>query len=82
MEKYYRSQDMTRKYQRGLHRAAAHTGPPEMVKSGSTPYFFGLNTVFSPFQNNPKYLDPSYKTDVDIWDCFRKGKTNLKAELS
>ena len=37
--------------------------------------------MFFPFQNNPKYLDPSYKTDLDIWDCFGKGKTDLKAEL-
>ena len=22
------------------------------------------------FQNNPKNLDPSYKTDLDFWDCF------------
>ena len=45
------------------------------------PYFSGYKTVFFPFQNNPKYLDPSYKTDLDIWDCFGKGKTDLKAKL-
>ena len=28
--------------------------------------------VFFPFQNNPIYLDLSYKTDLDIWDCFRR----------
>ena len=22
------------------------------------------------FQNNPKDLDPSYKMDLDLWDCF------------
>ena len=30
-------------------------------------------TVFiwvSPFQNNPKYLDPSYKMDLDIREYF------------
>ena len=35
-------------------------------------YFFGYKMVFFPFQNNPKYLDLSYKTDLDIWDCFRR----------
>ena len=44
-------------------------------------YFSGYKTVFFPFQNNPKYLDPSYKMDLDIWDCFGKGKTDHKAEL-
>ena len=23
-----------------------------------------------PFQNNLKDLDPSFKTDLDLWDCF------------
>ena len=23
-----------------------------------------------PFQNNPKELDPSYKMDLDLWDCL------------
>ena len=23
-----------------------------------------------PFLNNPTDLDPSYKTDIDFWDCF------------
>ena len=27
------------------------------------------------FQNNPKNLDPSYKTDLDLWDCL--GRINL-----
>ena len=27
-----------------------------------------------PFQNNPKDLDPSYKTDLDLWDCFGRKK--------
>ena len=30
------------------------------------PYFFGYKTEFSSFQNNPKDLDPSYKTDLDL----------------
>ena len=25
-----------------------------------------------PFLNNPKDLDPSNKTDLDLWDCFRR----------
>ena len=27
------------------------------------------------FLNSPKYLDPSYRTDLGIWDCFQKRKT-------
>ena len=27
-----------------------------------------------PFLNNPKDLDPSYKTDQDFWDCFGRKK--------
>ena len=30
-----------------------------------------------PFLNNPKYLDPSYKMDLDIWDCFGRKKLHL-----
>ena len=30
------------------------------------PYFLGYKTDFFPFQNNPKDLDPSYKTDLDL----------------
>ena len=37
-------------------------------------YFSGYKTVFFPCQNNPKYLDPSFKIDLDIWDCFRREK--------
>ena len=32
-------------------------------------YFLGYKTDFFSFQNNPKDLDPSYKTDLDLWDC-------------
>ena len=28
-----------------------------------------------PFLNNPKDLDLSYKTDIDLWDCFGRKKT-------
>ena len=34
------------------------------------PYFFGYKTEFFSFQNNPKDLDPSCKTDLDLWDCL------------
>ena len=30
------------------------------------------------FQNNPKNLDPSYKTDLDIWDCLGRVKPVLQ----
>ena len=26
-----------------------------------------MDRVFFPYQNNPKNLDPSYKTDLDLW---------------
>ena len=34
------------------------------------PYLFSYKTEVFPFQNNPKDLDPSYKMDLDFWDCF------------
>ena len=59
------------------------------VLSGKLPYFFSCKTEFFSFQNNPKNLYPSYKTDLDIWDClervylgfFRKGKTCIIVEF-
>ena len=40
-------------------------------RTGSTEAdFFAYKAAFFPFQNNPKYLYLSYKTDLDIWDCF------------
>ena len=30
---------------------------------------------------DPKNLDPSYKMDLDLWDCFRKGKTSIIAKF-
>ena len=33
------------------------------------PYFFGYKTEFLAFQNYPKNLDPSCKTDLDLLDC-------------
>ena len=32
------------------------------------------------FQNNTKYLDLSYKTDLDLWDCL--GKVKLIAKFN
>ena len=39
------------------------------------PYFFGYKTEFFFFQNIPKDLDPSFKTDLDLLDCL--GRVNL-----
>ena len=36
------------------------------------PYFFGYEMGCFSSQNNPKYLDPSYKMDLDFWDCFER----------
>ena len=39
------------------------------------------NIPVLPFLNNPKDLDPSYKMDLDFWDCFgRKEKLHLIKE--
>ena len=35
---------------------------------------FAIIQVLS-FLNNPKDLDPSYKTDLDFWDCLGRIKT-------
>ena len=37
------------------------------------PYIFGYIRGFS-FQNNPKNLDRSYKTDLDLWNCLKRVK--------
>ena len=34
------------------------------------PYFFGYKSEFFSIRNNPNNLDPSYKTDLDLWDCL------------
>ena len=34
--------------------------------SPKIPYFFGYKTELFSFQNNPKNLDLSYKTDLDL----------------
>ena len=35
-----------------------------------------IRRIFS-FQNNPKDLDPSSKTDLDLWDCLGRVKLVL-----
>ena len=35
-----------------------------------------IRRIFS-FQNNQKNLDPSYKTDLDLWDCLGRVKLVL-----
>ena len=41
------------------------------------PYFLvNIDGVLS-FQNNPKNLDPSYKMDLDLWDCLGRVKLVL-----
>ena len=41
------------------------------------PYFFGYKTEFFSFQNNPKDLDPSCKTDLYLLDCLGRVKLVL-----
>ena len=41
-----------------------------MVHTSLIPYFFGYKTGFFSFQNNPKVLDPSCKTDLELWHCL------------
>ena len=33
------------------------------------------------FQNNHKNLDPSYKRDLDLWDCLERVKLVLQQKL-
>ena len=40
-------------------------------------YFFSYKTEFYSFLNSPKNLDPSYKTDLDLWDCLGRVKLVL-----
>ena len=43
-------------------------------QSQGLPYLFGYKTEFVYFLNNPKNLDPSYKMDLDLWDCLNNPK--------
>ena len=38
--------------------------------SDELPYFFDYKTEFYSFLNSSKNLDPSDKTDLDLWDCL------------
>ena len=49
-----------------------------VILSVGLPYFFGYKTeFFFFFQNKSKDLDPSYKTDLDLWDCLGRVKLVL-----
>ena len=37
-------------------------------------YQFLIRWRFFSFQNNSKNLDPSYRTDLDLWDCLGRVK--------
>ena len=41
------------------------------------PYLFDNKLGVFSFQINPKYLDLSYKTDLDLWDCLERVKLVL-----
>ena len=45
--------------------------------SWPVPYFLGYKMEFFSFQNNPKDLDLSCKTDLDLWDCLGRVKLVL-----
>ena len=45
--------------------------------ANSIPYFFDYETECFPSQNNPKNLEPSYKTDLDLWDSLGRVKLIL-----
>ena len=48
------------------------------VKEHKIQYFFAYKMEFLSFQNNSKNLDPSYKMDPDLWDCFGRVKLILQ----
>ena len=43
-----------------------------------TEFFFSSKTQNFFFQNNPKNLDPSFKTDLDLWNCLGRLKLVLQ----
>ena len=45
---------------------------------GNYQYFFGDKMEFFFFQNNLKNLDPSYKMDLDLWDCLGRVRVGRK----
>ena len=52
-------------------------GSQKCSYSMKIPYFLDYKTEFFSFQNNPKYLDPSYKMDLDLLDCLGRVKLVL-----
>ena len=34
------------------------------------------------FQNSPKNLDPSFKMDLELWECFRRENNHKNLDLS
>ena len=38
----------------------------------TVPYFLAYKAEVFLFQNSSKDLDPSYKMDLDFWDCFER----------
>ena len=40
-------------------------------------YFFGYKAEVFTFLNNPNTLDPSYKMEIDLWDCSGRVKLVL-----
>ena len=45
--------------------------------TNNVPYVFEYKTQYFAVQNNPNDLDPSCKTDLDLWDCFGRVKLVL-----
>ena len=45
------------------------------------PYFFGCKTDFFFPKQSEKNLDPSYKMDIDLWDCLGRVKTCIIAKF-
>ena len=55
---------------------------PRWVPTGhAVPYFFHYKTEFFSFQKNPKDLDPSCKTVLDLWDCLARVKIGIIAKF-
>ena len=44
------------------------------LKTKLNTIFLQLKDRFFSFQNNLKNLDPSYKLDLDLWDCLGRVK--------
>ena len=53
-----------------LHNGQLYTLSGIESQTQHLPYFLGYKTEFFSFQNNPKVLDPSCKTDLELWHCL------------